>query len=573
MESSQLQKSYTPQSRAERVIAGSRVVLAVSTLLTVWLDPSEPSKYAESAFTLTTLYSVYSVVLFVIGWVAAPIPLDWAFGTHVVDLAMFSVFMFLTEGPASPFFVYLVYSLICAALRWGWRGTVSTAAVAMGVLVALALYSRFTGDPAFEPDRFFVRAVYLAVAAALLAHMGAYQERTQRDLASLANWPRDVGGERHALVRNLLARVSSVLRAPHVAVAWEQPEEPWTNIAMWQDGTFEWTHEAPDAMEFDDGGQTATAGHIHTSPFGAERGLPGVPLHLGEGRHRKLPAIVIDRFGVTTAPSWSLKGEGAQGLLFCISRERLTLDDVAIGQVAAHLTTATLDHLYLLSRLREAVASEERVRLARNLHDSVLQSMTGVALQLQTARQLLPRDPAAAQGRLREMQETLAGEQHRLRNFISELRPFPTTERRDKSLTSRLGELRRRIEMQWGLQVALNTRDLDDKACAPLAQEIYHLVNEALINAARHAQASTVSAELSSSNGQAHIEVADDGHGFAFRGRYDLETLKQMKVGPDSLKHRVRDLAGDLVIESSPAGARLAITVPLPVADQPASAQ
>ena len=82
-------------------------------------------------------------------------------------------------------------------------------------------------------------------------------------------------------------------------------------------------------------------------------------------------------------------------------------------------------------------------------------------------------------------------------------------------------------------------------------------MNEALINAARHAQASWVSVEIAANEGEVRIEVVDDGHGFPFSGRYDLDALVKMKTGPDSLKDRIIDLSGQLEIDSSPQGARL----------------
>jgi signal transduction histidine kinase len=55
----------------------------------------------------------------------------------------------------------------------------------------------------------------------------------------------------------------------------------------------------------------------------------------------------------------------------------------------------------------------------------------------------------------------------------------------------------------------------------------------------------------------------DDGHGFSFRGTYDLATLQQIKAGPTTLKERVSALGGDFVIVSSEAGSRLSISLPL----------
>jgi signal transduction histidine kinase len=259
-----------------------------------------------------------------------------------------------------------------------------------------------------------------------------------------------------------------------------------------------------------------------------------------------------------------VSGAGVSGRLYCLTSRRLTQDEMALGEIAAHLTSATLDSLHLLARLREAVASEERVRLARNLHDSVLQSLTGIALQLQTARSLLDREPQVARGRLREMQESIAGEQHRVRLLIGELRPFQTSEAFARgNLRARLSDLCDRIERQWGMRIHLGEVDSRSSQYNALHDDIFYLVNEALINAARHAHASSASVIVAGTESVVRVEVEDDGAGFPFAGTYDLNTLTMMNAGPHSLKDRVRTLAGQLVLETGTGGSRIAITLPV----------
>jgi signal transduction histidine kinase len=567
MQPPDLRIAHPPPSRAERVIAGGRVVLAICSLGVIRIDPTEPTTAGLLAENVFTGYLAYAIALVALVWLPLPMPRRWAHGTHAIDLGMFTVFMFFTEGPNSPFFLYFTFALIAATLRWGWRGTVGTGVLALVMFVGLGWYAvNVLAHPAFDFDRFIIRAVYLAVIATLLAYMAAHHQRANQELGWLASWPQNVAGERQALLRDALARVAGVLRVSHVAMLWEQPEEPWVNVAEWRAEAFQWTREQPGLVEFV-GPSFAPPAFESDGPGTA--GVASAPLFISQWRKHPLPPALAERFGVHAAPSWAVAGQGAQGQLFCLGKSNLTLDDVALGEVAVRLTTATLDHIYLLTRLREAVASEERVRIARNLHDSVAQSLAGVALQLQTARGLMDRDLRAAQARLREMQEALAGEQHRLRNLISDLRPFPTSHRsNDGALTKRLAELCRRVERQWGVRVQLAARDGDDAACAPLMNDIYNLINEALINAARHADASLVSVSVAVADGEVQIEVVDDGHGFPFTGEFDLATLQTMEAGPRSLKERVQHLSGELVLESSPQGARLAITLPLEVPSQ-----
>jgi signal transduction histidine kinase len=93
--------------------------------------------------------------------------------------------------------------------------------------------------------------------------------------------------------------------------------------------------------------------------------------------------------------------------------------------------------------------------------------------------------------------------------------------------------------------------------------EVYAIVNEAVANAAKHAGAKRIVVGIDVEDGQVHIDVADDGRGFPFHGRYDLPTLVASNRGPVTLKERISALRGSMVIDSSDAGARIEIRVPL----------
>jgi signal transduction histidine kinase len=99
----------------------------------------------------------------------------------------------------------------------------------------------------------------------------------------------------------------------------------------------------------------------------------------------------------------------------------------------------------------------------------------------------------------------------------------------------------------------------------PLDDAVRLMVREAVVNAVKHAQPSRVSIEVErDGTGSLRILVADDGHGFPFRGRVGESELEASNAGPVSLRERVVALGGSLAIESTAAGSRLEITVPVP---------
>ena len=94
---------YTPQSRPERLIAAGRVVLAAASLFAVWLDPSEPARFAGLAYSLLALYLGYAaVVAVVLPRLSAGAVARQRLITHVLDLGFFSLFIYFTAGLDGP---------------------------------------------------------------------------------------------------------------------------------------------------------------------------------------------------------------------------------------------------------------------------------------------------------------------------------------------------------------------------------------------------------------------------------------------------------------------------------------
>src|SRR5262249_50825206 len=224
-----------------------------------------------------------------------------------------------------------------------------------------------------------------------------------------------------------------------------------------------------------------------------------------------------------------------------------------------------LDNLYLLRRLSHSVALEERLRVARDLHDSLLQTIAGTALQLLAARRLLERDPDAARFRLEDVQNQLESGEPEMRSYIRGLRPatVPREPTPRIGLNHRLDELRQRVERQWEIKTRMRLDVNADDWPDPIADNIYRIVQEGVLNAARHADASVISVDFTMDGDKVRVRIADDGRGFPFQGRYDLKALNDLNRGPLTLKERVADLGGDLTLDTTDTGTELLILVPL----------
>jgi signal transduction histidine kinase len=556
---------YAPRIRAERLIATSRVVLAAFSLLAVWLDPYTTTAHGQTLYILLLGYVGFALAVAAVVWLAHVPLARLGLGSHVIDISLFCVLAYLTEGPTSPFFTYFMFSLVGATLRWHLRGALWTAAVALIAFNGIGVYgSEVMNDPAFEENRFIIRSVYLAVMAGLLGYLGAYEDRRRREMSALAGWPWTTAREQMVPHPEILQSAARILGAPRVLLAWEEPDEPWLHLATWNSGEYRTWREAPETF------QPVVAEPLAGLTFLSKDLRAQAPVVLRQAPHERRgwrgasvhPAL-LDRFAISAVLCLPLHGECLDGHLFALDKRRMTGDDLLLGEVVAHQVVSSMDQSLLSRRLRQAAAAEERIRLSRDLHDGVLQSLTGAALQLQTVQRLWEAEPDGARERVEAIQRLIADEQRNLRGFIrdSQLAPAGLTTGTE-GLHAGLRELVHRFEELWGLRVTLRLERLDDQSSDALTYDLCLIVQEALVNAARHAAASEVRVDVASADGRIQVLVTDNGRGFPFLGDYDHAALVSLGLGPVMLKQRIKSLGGTLAIRSTPAGARLDICVP-----------
>src|SRR5688500_12592004 len=557
---------YSFEARTERLISAGRVVLASFSLFAIWLDPSEPAKYATLAYFAFAAYLVYSLGIALLVWRSYRPLLRLGLVTHVLDMGIFVLFMYFTEGPTSPFFVYFIFSILCASLRWQWRGTLSTAAVLLPAFLGMGVYAgEVLRDPQFELNRFIIRSVYLGVVTILLGYLGAHEFQRRKQLGRLAAWsrqPANAGGDG---IARLLEHAAGILAAPRVVLAWEEREEPWLNLATFADGRFELTRRPPGSLrplvaEPLDGKSFFSQDLRHSIAVVIDSASSEVRRWRGDALHHDLEKLLEAR----SVLSVGVRGENFDGRLFVLDKSLLGSDDLVLAEVVASQTAASMNLHYFSLHLQREAAMEERMRLARDLHDGVLQSLTAAALQLQTVLQVSETEPGKTRERLRRIQDLIIKEQSDLRSFVEELRLAPPApEELDFKLAHHLEELARALEQQWNLRVEIELRGPEAQVPAAVAREIYRLVREGLVNAARHSGASVTRAELDVQDHRVRIDISDNGRGFSFRGRFDQDDLAAMAAGPITLKSRVASLGGSLSIHSTESGAQLEIEVPL----------
>jgi signal transduction histidine kinase len=199
-----------------------------------------------------------------------------------------------------------------------------------------------------------------------------------------------------------------------------------------------------------------------------------------------------------------------------------------------------------------AATAEERRRLAGELHDSLEQGLTGVALQLDAALLALPQPPAAlVLGR-----QLLTASRAEVRAAVWDLNADAGDE---GDLPGRLRSIAARLATSHGIRVQLGV----DGAVTPLpgitAHHLGRMIQEAVHNAVGHGHAQVVAISLRFADGQVVLEITDDGAGFDPAA---AEGPEAGHFGLQGMRERARKIGGSLAITSAPgAGTRLTISL------------
>jgi two-component system sensor histidine kinase UhpB len=192
---------------------------------------------------------------------------------------------------------------------------------------------------------------------------------------------------------------------------------------------------------------------------------------------------------------------------------------------------------------------EERARVARDLHDEVNQSLTGLLLRLEAVREEAPPELEA------ELAETRALANQAMRELLSLARQLRPTALDDLGLTAALaGQVEQvsRPDLETKLVTEGEFGDLDED----VQLVVYRVAQEALTNAARHSSAGRIAVSLRRSGRGVHLEVADDGRGFAFE-------QSERGLGIGGMRERALLVGGELTIESRPGqGTTVRLSIP-----------
>jgi signal transduction histidine kinase len=544
----------------ERLISTLRVFAACASILVYRLDPSENELRRPLALAVLAAFGTYSAVQAILARVQAwRVPMSVA---PWVDLGWVTLLIAASQGTSSIFFPLYIFGILCASFTSGFRSgatLVGASVVSFGVAGGLTSAGR-----SFELDQALIRPLYLLILGYLIAYWGEHQIRLRarlallRDVTALTN-PR-FGTER------MLQRLVDALHRFHGAVATHLVVRDNASGAVW-------LRSAPRADE------AATAPAMAVPPgltaLSADD-LPGAALVFHGSRRRRSGAFeVVDRKGAARGRAPADRGAELAGLIGAasflsaplrlgplqsgrvyIGAARRDAFDDSDGAFLAHVldqVSPVLENVRLVDELATRAAEEERRRVGRDLHDSVVQSYVGLLLGLGGAQAALDAgDVSGARRHLDHLREIGEDEVRGIRTFVHHLRASAEDARDAAPLRTALVRYCARFTEATGVRVDVDTGELGGIGDR-VAVEVFHLVSEALSNARRHAAATRASVNVGVRDGALVVRVENDG-----------ASPSSEAFSPRSLSDRAAALGGALEVVPLAAGT-VAVQIHIPL--------
>ena len=550
----------TDRQHFERQIVFARPTIILLALLAVLEQP--PSRDARRSASFLIAYLLVALLVMQVERLfqkrAWHLPL-------ICDLLALGFFMYISPSTVPVWFPYM-FICYAAGIRWGLDATLPLAGALSLLLVLLT---------AGKGEIHWMRVVaWLGLTTgtftggAGLAFLGDRNRRfaAQIEFFSRISATMQVDQGLAESLRLFLEELASTFHAEEALLLYRDTD--LERIFLWRLKSGESERLVPESMPLsrtdgfllDDMDATLCWNSLAGpgSGFGWDRrdgrrlrNLPRLPGPAQqELKVRSLMTVAFDQAGQPSGRIFLLNGRKP------FRKEDLTW----LESIAFHIAPA-LENIFLLRHLRARAIEAERSRIARDLHDGILQTLLSIEIQLDVLRRRVPNAPDHAVSSLANLQQTVRNEGAELRQIVTDLRPLRVQSADLVDLMRGFAE-RYRNESTIALDLLIDSTEL--RAADRVCREIFQIYREALNNIKKHAKASHVVVKLSQDDSRLVLVVDDNGEGFSFAGRFSGDELDRLRLGPISIKERARTVGGVLTVESNPGhGARLTIEVPL----------
>ncbi len=546
---------------AERQQSVIRLLLALTSSLVLvkfYIDQppptiEEPLKIASQqvAVVVALLMSYAVTMCALVRW--RP---DWLRVTvavsSFVEVALITYLIRSTAATEIPFHLWYIFYVVSVATRYGWQYSILALSASIVTFTLVACFAPFSYGTNVTAVLGFTG--FLLVLAFMFGRISEKQLSYQSSLAVVNEFRAELAGltTTRDITDHLLSRTKGLLNAEKVF--------------------FLPAKRGADGME-GSGLRSAGADPVLLTTFREDAGVWNVdeiireqrPLFTNRlGRDGTFPRDAALRLGLRNLAAAPMMVRATPvGVVYAANRRDRPLSnaDLQLLELIATQAAPVVENALLWERLREAAASEERLRIARDLHDNFLQTLAAIQLHLERCKILMSKDSSgrAVEGVDRIQQIATRGLAE-VRAYLSELRLMGPEPSRFREAIERAAD---DAATRGGFETEIKIELPEEPMPPGVAIAGFQIARELLNNAAAHAHAKRVQVNVNVSDGRLLLEVLDDGVGFDV-SRVRAEKASEGHLGLVGVEERARQSNGTFTLKSEPGkGTRAAASLSL----------
>jgi len=522
------------ESVDERLVNLTRLVLATSALIIIYVDPSEPDRLVKVTYTTLALYTLYSACVYFLSRrpqsAFRGAPLYW------IDVAWYVGLISLSSGTNSLFFFFFFFAILVASFRSGYRAGLDVTIVSATLFVTIGY---FTTPTPIEPNRFLLRPMCLASIGYLMAYWGGSETTHKRRLALLKDVSRS-SNPRFGVdetIGSIMSKLREFYDADTCLVINTRPVSD-THILRRVDRSHAKLGNQVESVGTE-------AAQLLTWPSAW-----AVTWHNSEKRWLRKTACSIydflsgervkDADCETYASISDLIGSDSfitipiyqrntfSGRLYLTTKGRdFNYSDVDfLRQVMDHVMP-TIDNIQLVDRLASQASEYERQRISRDIHDSAIQPYIGLKLGLEALRRNMSNDDPVT-GELVELVEKTESVIKDLRTYVGGLQG-PGLNQHSNVLTSSVERHAQQLGEFYGITVDVKiatTANMNER----LVAEIFQIVREGLSNIKRHTNSAEARIRMTSVNGDIVLDIENDSSAGPSQSIFTPRSIKERAI-------------------------------------------
>jgi signal transduction histidine kinase len=510
-----------------RLVAGTRLLLAFCALIIIIIDPTEPDRLVYETYTVMVLYTLYGLYILLALRFDLRLPAIVRRYSWWIDTVSYIVLISLSSGTNSIFFFFFFFAVLNAAFSRGFNTGFAVTTVSAAGFLSVALLTT-PGNLGFDLARYLLRPMSLLVIGFMMSKWGQYDKRSRRRLELLRNIG-NVSNPRFGIDRTINVNIELIRSFYDADAGLFINHDPETDSYSVHHSLGPHSSEFPNSIRADSVLATKLlslpediAGIFTYSSFltGGEQSFTFDCREKVVTAHQAALAPlaeILDAQSMLTCPIYYRNQSIGRFYVYSSKSNMFDRSDISFSLQAIDHFIPIVENIRLVDQMASDAAEQERKKIARDIHDSIIQPYIGLQIGIDSLSQFVERrgendlndlQLSSRVGRLKLIAHQGIED---LRNYVHGL---STGRGGRSSLHESLDRFAEKFSAGTGIEVDVRfepSLSVGDR----LAAEVFQIVTEAVSNVRRHTHSPMAIVSLLSSDGQLLIDITNRSSGRA----------------------------------------------------------